>query len=404
MKPFKSYLYFLAVMMPALTACTSEDGSAPNYENRIYLSTENFVDEIRIRENEPEAVREISVSLASPMQSDVEIVFSPDVEMLDTYREAYYSPDVELLPARHYGFSSLTTHIQAGKVISEPLELDFIGLDQLDMTRDYVLPVSIVSSSELEPLPRAKTMYYLFRKASLVNVAGDITSNCVWPEWGSFSEVEDMSSFTMEALVNAHEFRNESKISTIMGIEDVFLVRVGDNLIPSNQMQIAYGIYNDGAVTRNSITSPSLKLKTEQWYHIAVTFDRGIVKVYIDGKEKASGNTAALFTKVNFKVPHSDESDGKPRCFWIGYSYDDKRPFNGMVSEVRFWNRALSADDIQQPKHFYEVDPESPGLLAYWKFDDGKGNTVTDHSIYANHLYSAEKLRWMPVELPEGQN
>lgn len=40
--------------------------------------------------------------------------------------------------------------------------------------------------------------------------------------------LQDMTQFTMEALVNANSFTNE-EISTIMGIEDNFLIRVGDN-------------------------------------------------------------------------------------------------------------------------------------------------------------------------------
>lgn len=80
---------------------------------------------------------------------------------------------------------------------------------------------------------------------------------------------------------------------------------------------------------------------------MAVTFESGSVKVYLDGAEKCSGNVGT--SSVNFGVKHSDESDGKPRCFWIGYSYASDRYFDGQISEVRIWNKALTPEEINAP-------------------------------------------------------
>ena len=83
-----------------------------------------------------------------------------------------------------------------------------------------------------------------------------------------------MTQFTMEALVNANSFTNE-EISTIMGIEDNFLIRVGDNGHDKNQLNVGYGTLVDGQETnaRGSIYVERPLLNTGQWYHIAVTFD-----------------------------------------------------------------------------------------------------------------------------------
>ena len=176
----------------------------------------------------------------------------------------------------------------------------------------------------------------------------------------------------MECLINCHGFNNDSDILTIMGVEDHFLVRIGDVNIPTNQIQVALA-YKDvvgGSTNRVSVTDASLQLKTDRWYHLAVTFNKGFVQVYLDGRLKIEAdrhvigqrpNTETgelediIFENVDFSAPHSDESDGKPRCFWVGYSYDANRSLDGMIAEARLWNRVLTAEEINAPNHFYKL-------------------------------------------------
>lgn len=56
--------------------------------------------------------------------------------------------------------------------------------------------------------------------------------------------------------------------------------------------------------------------------------------------------------------------NGKPRCFWIGYSYNNERWLDADIAEVRIWNRVLSEEEINAKDHAYEVDPNSEGLVA----------------------------------------
>ena len=178
--------------------------------------------------------------------------------------------------------------------------------------------------------------------------------------------------------------------TTIMGIEGKFLVRIGDSGVDPNQIQIA---------SSRNLTNSDLKLDAGRWYHVAVTFESGNVKVYLDGAEKCSGNVGT--SSVNFGVAHSDESDGKPRCFWIGYSYASDRYFDGQISEVRIWNKALTPEEINAPDHFYQVAAASDGLVAYWKFDEGAGKTIKDQTSYGNDLTVEKELKWVNVSLPE---
>lgn len=402
----------LAVLSTA-AGCQS-DPDSHSFENKVFISATSFNRQILVKTDE--GVKEMNsdfvISMAEPEPEDVTVRFRYAPELLDTYRLAYYDENAVLLPENHCSSADLSAVIASGNLSSDPVEFLFTGLDALDYSTSYVYPVTIESTSGIAVLESARTIYFVVKEASLINIVADIQNNCAWPDWENFDQVADMETFTMEALVNGTAFQNESTIHTIMGIEDVFLIRVGDTSIPTNQLQIATARIDEENNTtfRASVSNNSMKLNPDRWYHIAVTFDKGIVKVYIDGKLKGEGDFASdavKVTSVNFKVKHSDESDNQPRCFWIGYSYDKNRPFNGMISEVRMWNKALTVEEINAPNHFYKIRTDDAGqmdgLVAYWKFNEGTGNVIKDYSGYGNDLQTQSSVVWKNVTLPEKQ-
>ena len=145
-----------------------------------------------------------------------------------------------------------------------------------------------------------------------------------------------------------------------------------------------------------------MKVNLNEWTHIAVTFGEGTVKVFINGEEKGS-TTTDVPASVNFGITHNDEQAPQgqqiTRCFWVGYSYESRRDFQGMMSELRIWNRALTADELANEARRYSVDPKSEGLVTYWKCDEGQGDVIKDHTSYRNDLAS-DGLKWEPVSLP----
>ena len=401
----------------AAIACSKQ---GENFENKVFIQANSYKNEVKVATDEgvKELSKEISVAVAKPMSEDIKVIFKKSSDLLETYRNAYYDSKAELLPDANCDLSGVEAVIRKGDVASDKVNIKFTGLDKLDYTKNYVLPVSI-EAGNASVLSRAKTMYFVVKEASLVNFVADMKSNRAWPIWDGFEKVKDLEAFTMECLVNCHGFSTKNKILTIMGIEDHFLIRIGDVTIPQNQIQIACAVKDiEGNSTyRADVTGPGLQLRVDRWYHIAVTFNKGYIKVYLDGKLRAEGDVskianrpnkdtgeleAVYFKKVDFSAPHSDESDGKPRCFWVGYSYDDKRSLNGMIAEARVWNRILEIEEINKPNHFYKLYPSdiNESLVAYWKFDEGTGKLIRDHSIYGKNLTADHDLVWYAVDLP----
>ena len=415
----KIYRYFSLAIL-SLAAAVSCNKMNDSFENKAFINAENLRNEVRVATDEGVVAltKTITVGIAQPVGNDVTVAVASSPELLETYRAAYYHKDVELLPEANYNLEGATAKIKAGDVLSGDLDVVFEGLDNLDYSKQYVLPVTVATEG-IEMLERSRTMYFVIKEASLVNYVADMKSNRAWPIWDGWEKVADLKQFTMEALINCHAFNNSSSILTVMGVEDHFLIRIGDVTIPTNQIQIAlaYKDVEGGSTNRADVTDATLQLRKDRWYHLAVTFDQGYVKVYLDGRLRAEADRSVIgkrpntqtgelediiFENVNFAAPHSDESDGKPRCFWVGYSYDNNRSLDGMIAEARLWNRVLTKEEINAPNHFYKLYPEEidETLLAYWKFCEGFGKTVKDYSIYGKDLEADHNILWYPVELP----
>lgn len=388
MKRLKLKLVALCLGVFAFSGCSSDDDTAHHFDNKLFLDIQNPVDEMVFRAgDESVQTRTLTASLALAAETDIQGTFVKAPSLVETYNQIY-NAQAEVLPNSMCTIEKPEATIVKGAVKSEPVTVSFSNMGALDKDKLYVMPIELKGATGIDLLSSKTRAYFVFKGASLINVVADLKENRSWPDFNGWSELSSMRNFTLEALIYGNAFKNQ--IATVMGIEGKFLIRAGDAGLPGNQIQIA---------ASSNLTSSDLQLETGKWYHLAVTFSSGNVVVYLNGVKKLEGNCGT--TSVNFGVAHSDEDNGKPRCFWIGYSYNTDRYWDGMISEVRIWNKTLTADEINAENHFYTVDPASEGLKAYWKFDEGTGKAVKDQTGNGHDLTSENDLKWVNVELPE---
>lgn len=258
----------------------------------------------------------------------------------------------------------------------------------------------------------AVTVPVTLKKSALINYVANMQKHYAYPTWENAVPVNNLSQFTIEMLVNIREWKSGNEISTLLGIENNFLLRMGDgNSTSHNTIQLAY---NGGSKTGSYWTFSTLAGNFghfQKWIAIALTFDKGSATLYMGqpGKTYANCGTVTIpTTEVSFGVPHIME--GKENqypnigkyCFWVGRSYDNNRDFRGWMSEVRIWNKVLTTGELNAENHRFYVDPASEGLVAYWRFneDDMGKNTVKDWSASGNDLTVNSTIEYIPVSLP----
>jgi hypothetical protein len=98
--------------------------------------------------------------------------------------------------------------------------------------------------------------------------------------------------------------------------------------------QIGFGIRGAGNVYE-AIATPSAIL-TGAWYNLAFTFQGTVISIYVNGTIQTSG-TLATITRAD-TASHLK----------IGYSDNNARFLNGLVSQAQLYNRALSATEVLQ--------------------------------------------------------
>ena len=51
--------------------------------------------------------------------------------------------------------------------------------------------------------------------------------------------------------------------------------------------------------------------------------------------------------------------------------------------------------------NYYVVASDSEGLVAYWKFDEGSGKVIADHTGNGNTVVANGDITWTTVSLPK---
>lgn len=331
----------------------------------------------------PEAEGTLLTQLAQPAEKTCRITYYPTPSLLEQYK-AIYKPTkpVEVLSKEYYDLPDGVSIVQQGGVKGSPVKVLFKNLTNLDREKVYILPFH-ASSSDIQLLESQATHYFVLKGAALINTVASGKENYFGIANGAnYPKLNGLTQMTAEALIKVNKFGR--LISTIMGIEGAFLLRIGDAGVPDNQLQVATSFGN--------LTDAAWVIPTGRWVHVAMTLDGSELNVYIDGVKKGSTKHSSV-SYVNWDARGD-------RGFYIGYSYENNRYLDGDFSECRVWNRALSQEEIQSKDHFYSVDPASEGLVAYWKFNEGEGNVIKDATANHYHLRAASAVTWSDVELP----
>lgn len=135
----------------------------------------------------------------------------------------------------------------------------------------------------------------------------------------------------------------------------------------------SYSMELNGAKLRNGIASCAngtqvtesiSDLVIGQWQHVAITLSGGTLRLFINGTEDKvmTGSQSPLPTATPISIGR--HSGG-------GLAY------NGLIDELRIWNVARTEGELQAAMNVGLAGTET-GLIGYWRFDEGTGDTAAD--------------------------
>ncbi len=111
------------------------------------------------------------------------------------------------------------------------------------------------------------------------------------------------------------------------------------------------------------------KININQWNHIVFIIEDGIgYKFYVNGE--------LILDKSDPEVRIGNYSGKTPG---LGVFYEGTG-FLGSMRDVTLWKKALTKEEVENIYYNTGFDISDPNLLGHWKFDEGKGDVLTDYS------------------------
>lgn len=373
---------FILLILPAILFCGCK--KSVEYRDVIFFTGTEQTPETRFTIDGPSSIG-VSVTSSKKVDKDVTVNIQVHPELVDTYNKAT-GKSYKFLPEGSYNLLTGNIVIKNGTNVSEAAKFSVTSLDGFTEGTTYCVPVSITNvNTDIAVLEPSRTIYLIINRTIItraVNLAGN--NYYTVASFADDPSLSTISELTMECRLYVNSFQAANPfISSVMGIEENFLLRFGDVSIQKNQLQLAGGLING---KKYPVTS-NISFSTGKWYHVAVVYNGSSVSLYVDGKFDSS--TEAAKGNINFTGANGTYMGG----FHVGFS-ERGRLLNGYVSEARVWTKALTPIELQN--NLCYVDPTAKGLVAYWRFNDAAANgDVTDLTGHGHKAVASRAATWV---------
>ena len=149
-----------------------------------------------------------------------------------------------------------------------------------------------------------------------------------------------------------------------------------------NWVGFVFDFYGDGVVSLDGYDDPG-------WHHWAGSYDASTKArhLYRDGLLVASNVALQRY-------------QGSGPLFIGRAPFDDPACFDGGIDEVRIWNVARTAEQIAE-NMWHPLSGAEPGLMAYWRFDEGTGADTLDATANAFNAVLVNGPSWTNSTLPQ---
>ena len=129
----------------------------------------------------------------------------------------------------------------------------------------------------------------------------------------------------------------------------------------------------------------STLLQAKKWYHVVAVVKNGIAYLYLNGTLDGSGSFGDIVVNEDILT--------------IGVDYlQSPRYFHGLIDDVRIYNKPLTQAEILSN---YLGNVVTDGLVSWWKFNEGTGNTAYDSADNNNGtIHGATHISYLTSSTP----
>lgn len=358
----KSILAGMALGALLLTGCNDAEYDTLSNQAYILQTNTNANSSLKLTVGAEVATTTLNVRLSdvANVESRYRLVY--DTAVVNEYNRLNETPYASL-PQESFSLSSEETTIEAGTSVSTPITLTVPPYSEALKAsgKKYAIGFRLENTSgNASVLPSGSKIVYILDQVVIQPVvvldqshyvSQDLVKNYPLTEW------------TVEMNINKHVLYTEvgrGNNQAIFGAgPDEIYIRFGDAPIEGNRLQIK---------TQGTQMNSLALFNEHTWYHLAFVCTGTKLYLYVNGQLDNSMDLPGETTNVN------NINICSPSTYWLG---------NAMYSEVRFWQRARSQAEIAN--NMYACDPTTPGLITYYKMNEGEGYSFRDASGNGNN-------------------
>lgn len=358
----KSILAGMALGALLLTGCNDAEYDTLSNQAYILQTNTNANSSLKLTVGAEVATTTLNVRLSdvANVESRYRLVY--DTAVVNEYNRLNETP-YESLPQESFSLSSEETTIEAGASVSTPITLTVPPYSEALKAsgKKYAIGFRLENTSgNASVLPSGSKIVYILDQVVIQPVVVLDQSHYV-----SQNLVKNypLTEWTVEMNINKHILYTEvgrGNNQAIFGAgPDEIYIRFGDAPIEGNRLQIK---------TQGTQMNSLALFNEHTWYHLAFVCTGTKLYLYVNGQLDNSMDLPGKTTNVN------SINICSPSTYWLG---------NAMYSEVRFWQRARSQAEIAN--NMYACDPTTPGLITYYKMNEGEGYSFRDASGNGNN-------------------
>jgi hypothetical protein len=145
--------------------------------------------------------------------------------------------------------------------------------------------------------------------------------------------------------------------------------------------------FTNGSLSVDSTADLGITSAAAQWLHVAMTWDGGSMKTYVNGK-------LGITSVANAQL----DTGAGPLI--MGCNPGNSFCFNGEFDELTVYSRALTEQEIKG-SYSHTLKGDEQGLVGYFKFDDSASGPATDSVTAAGHTaHSGSLMATLPESVP----
>lgn len=376
----KKILLTLIAAVATLTACN--DAEYKIIGNGAYINESLSAKSAKVVITDEGGATEITPCLSSAAPKDCKFRLVVDEKVLEEYNEKQ-STGFVTLPEGQYEIPNEII-IKKGEYTADPVKVNIKPLTEDMIGETYALPLRLVSEDgAVLSMPQTSAFVITteaITTSSLPQFNGGPMLKSEMPKGP-----ETYNEYTIEVkfqVSNTYDrdravFVNRGDLTNFVLLRFEDPQRYDGNHEAHSLVQI---------VGRNRLyMNPSFSFVPDKWQHLALTCDGSQYKLYINGafagvKDIPAGPTT--FEAFEWFTKGDDSWSHWGNCTIL-------------MAEARVWSVCRTEAQIQN--NMATVSAKSKGLEAYWRMNDGTGNTFADCTGNGHTLTSgnASTPKWI---------